>query len=367
MAEKTDLHALDRIAAPDQWSEIGRRTPTLEPSPSERPNMGRVVAGTVAFMVAAVALLFLLAAFRDRPGGPVASDQPTVSSTSTELIAFVTSDRRIAVIEPDGSEERVLTTGAEGENVVDPSRVHDQSPQWSPDGSVIYFVRVVGDQEWLCSVRADGSGFDVISRNLDGGHIVLSPDGARLAYDGNDGQLHVMNVDASPVAIPDARRSRPGWMLWGPDRPAWSPDGNTIAFAGPADGSGRCWNEGCALWILQLETGGLTDLTLDRPTEHVVSVVWASIGRIVYTSVIDGSDDAPLRIWSIDPDGSDRREIPSDGRSIPVAYAPDGGSLLVGRYGAFPYTEYRGLFVIDDAGARPLVPDAVSAFGDWRG
>jgi len=244
--------------------------------------------------------------------------------------------------------------------------VLDESPQWAADGSTILFIRVVRDSSWLCSIRVDGSGFRVITKDLGGAHIVMSPDGSRLAYDGMDGQLHLIDTDGAAVVIPALHVDGSVMFMWGPDRPAWSPDGSEIAAAGPADGTGRCGNDGCALWVLNLETGTSVNLTADVPTQKVVSIVWAPSDRIVYASVdLSGADGPPLKLWAINADGSGRRQLPSDGATVPVGYSPDGASLLVGRYGAFPYVDDRGLF-IDDAGAyRPIVSDAVSSFGDW--
>jgi hypothetical protein len=108
------------------------------------------------------------------------------------------------------------------------------------------------------------------------------------------------------------------------------------------------------------------NLTTDVPTQKVVSVVWAPSDRIVYASVdLSAADGPQLKLWAINADGSGRRQLPSDGATVPVGYSPDGASLLVGRYGAIPYVDDRGLF-IDDAGAyRTIVSDAVSSFGDW--
>jgi WD40 repeat protein len=366
-----DLRPLDGIVPPDQWNDIGRRRPKSTPfQPLPRNTRSRVATVTLALLLATAGFVFLAIAFHDGPSAPVASDQPTTAPSQHELVTFVTSDHRIAVVAPDGSGERVLTTGDEGgaATSVGSAHVTDQSPQWSVDGSIIYFVRLVLDTTWLCTVRADGSDFQVITRNLDGGHIVLSPDGSRLAYDGNDGKLHVMRVDGSPVEIPAAHVARSGPFMWGPDRPAWSPDGSEIAFAGPADGTGRCRNDGCALWVMNVASGQLWNLTADKPSENVVSVVWAPDDQVIFSSVdLPGSDGAPpLKLWTTDRDGSGRRELPSDGRTIPVTYSPDGSALLVGRYGPFPFVDNRGLFIVDGSVVRPLVSDAVSAFGDWR-
>jgi Tol biopolymer transport system component len=371
MARKMDLRPLDSIVSPDQWSDIDRQRPKRMPFPSRRGRTrNRVATVALALLVATAGLVLLAIAFHDRPSAPVASDQPTMAPAPPSLIAFVTSNSRIAVVAPDGSDERVLTTGEEGGAAASVGSPHvaDQSPQWSVDGKTIYFVRVVLDKTWLCTVRADGSGFNVITRHLDGGHIVLSPDGSRLAYDGNDGELHVIRNDGSPVDIRAARVASSGSFMWGPDRPAWSPDGTEIAFAGPADGTGRCGNDGCALLVLNLETGQLSNLTEDQPSQKVVSVVWAPDDQVIFSSVdLSSADSAsPLKLWTTDRDGSVRRELPSDGRTIPVTYSPDGSALLVGRYGPFPHVDNRGLFIVDGSLVRPLVSDAVSAFGDWR-
>jgi WD40 repeat protein len=315
MARKMDLRPLDGIVSPDQWSDIDRQQPKRMPFPSRRGRTrNRVATVALALLVATAGLVLLAIAFHDRPSAPVASDKPTMAPAPPSLIAFVTSNSRIAVVAPDGSDERVLTTGEEGGAAasVGSPQVADQSPQWSVDGKTIYFVRVVLDKTWLCTVRADGSGFNVVTRHLDGGHIVLSPDGSRLAYDGNDGELHGIRNDGSPVDIRAARVASSGSFMWGPDRPAWSPDGTEIAFAGPADGTGRCGNGRCALLVLNLETGQLSNLTEDQPSQKVVSVVWAPDDQIIFSSVdLSSADSAsPLKLWTTDRDGSVRREPP---------------------------------------------------------
>src|SRR6476661_7244106 len=190
MAKKTDLRPLDGIVPPDQWSDIDRRQPETTPtSPRRRRTRTRLATVAIALLIAAGGLLFVANAFRHGPTPPLASDQPTMAPTPRELVAFVTSNSRIAVVSPDGSGERVLTTGEEGGAAasVGSSYVLDQSPQWSVDGSTILFVRVVRDATWLCEVRADGSDFEVITKHLDGATSCSRPTANALPMTGKTG------------------------------------------------------------------------------------------------------------------------------------------------------------------------------------
>jgi dipeptidyl aminopeptidase/acylaminoacyl peptidase len=374
MANKIDLGRLDTIRTPDQWPDIRERRPRIRPSSEgQRPSAHRrVLAVAAAFVIAAAAFALLVTTFRGGNRAPVGTGTPSLAPISPDLVAYVTPDFRIAVVHADGSGQRVLTTGDEaGTASSGSSQVIDEGPQWSQDGATAYFVRIVGGEEWLCSIGADGSDFQVITRNLDGGHIVMSPDGSRFAYDGNDGLLHVIGTDGSAISVVPLRVDGPDGIIWGPNRAAWSPDGNQIAVAGPADGTGRCGNDGCALWVVDLTTGKRMNLTLDEPTQKVESVVWAPNDRIVYASVdFSTTSQPPLRLWTINADGSGRHELPSDGKTVPVGYSPDGVTMLVGRYRSFPYQDDRGLFAAryDESGVaayRSIVAGAESAFGDW--
>jgi WD40 repeat protein len=366
MAKRTDLRPIDAITPPDQWRDIRTRPPQGVTTELRRKRTEtRVITIVMALAVALGGLVFLTSAFRDDIQPTVGSTTPQVIPVPPGLIVFSTADFRIAVAQPDGAGEHVLTTGEEGGAAasVGAKNVLDESPQWSSDGSTIYFIRVVGGPPfWLCQIRADGSDFRVISKNVDGGHLALSPDGSRFAYDGADGLLHQMDLNGNMIPTPEIHVE----AAWGPERPAWSPDGSEIAVAGPADGTGRCMNTGCGLWVLNLDTGQRLDLTADHPAEKVVSVVWAPTGKITYASLDMSKGSPPLRLWSIAGDGTGRTEVESDGRTIPVAWSPDGSRLLVGRFGPFPYQEDRGLLIVDGSSSSPVVPGAVSSWGDWR-
>lgn len=248
---------------------------------------------------------------------------------------------------------------------VSTSDVVDQSPQWSPDGSSIYFVRILGASSWLCEIETDGSGFQVIDKELNGAHLALSPDGSQIAYDSKDGSLHISKLDGSNEQILAPHVAGP-WGGWGPNRPAWSPDGSQLAFAGPMNGASSC-AERCDLWVVDVASGERVNLTEDQSQGKVVSVTWSATGRIGYAT-LDGSVGGPphTRLWTLGPDGSDRQEILLDGVVVPVAWSPDGSLLLVGRYRDVPNNNDVGLFIAADGKLGPLAADARSAFGDWR-
>jgi len=286
-----------------------------------------------------------------------------------QLIAFTTPQDRIATVLPDGSGLHVLTTGQEGQFASSPEAVLDGSPQWSQDGSTIDFIRIMGDKSWLCAIGADGSGFQV-DRELDGGHLALSPDGAHIAYYSVDGPLHEANFDGSGDRVLVAHASDP-WGGWGPHRPAWSPDGTEIAYTAPPSGQGFCAGR-CGLWVMNLASGVRRNLTANVPDARVVSVAWSPGARIVYADVVTGGSGAPLRVWTINSDGTDQQRVMTDGTIVPVSWSPDGTMLLLGRY-TLPSAQDvswhdDGLLVSKPDGADPqvLIEAARSAFGAWR-
>jgi dipeptidyl aminopeptidase/acylaminoacyl peptidase len=89
-------------------------------------------------------------------------------------------------------------------------------PAWSPDGAWILIGHLL--------VHPDGSGLRLlpVPNACSCEPYSWSPEGTRLALDGADGALYMMNVDGSGFRQLTKRS--------GAYEPAWSPDGTKIVF-----------------------------------------------------------------------------------------------------------------------------------------
>jgi TolB protein len=140
-------------------------------------------------------------------------------SPDGERIAFAESGEfrphDIYVMKADGTNVTRLTDG-----------FLDYGPSWSPDGSKIAFSRSPqsGTSTGADIYVMDSDGTDLIRLTNDPAPELgpsWSPDGGHIAVE-RDGEIYVMASDGShPTKLTDGPNDR---------RPAWSPDGNQILF-----------------------------------------------------------------------------------------------------------------------------------------
>ena len=204
--------------------------------------------------------------------------EPTWSPDGSELAftSFREAQRDIFVINADGTRLRRITN----------DELKEKGLAWSPEGSELAFlayrdVRSSGNPAHIYTVDFDGSNHTQVT-DEPGYHSepTWSPDGSQIAFiSGGDDRglsVSVLNLYGNETTLlyPSIHNEEYG-ALSSVESPAWSPDGNTIAFAA------KPWN------------GGLRpDLEL-----YMINVDGSGLKRLTYRA---GNDTDPT--WS--PDGS---------------------------------------------------------------
>jgi Tol biopolymer transport system component len=303
------LRELDRFEPPDVWAEVERLgpRPPQEDGPSRLRHMGVLL---LALALGVASFVVLVRAFHHGNVEPAQTVSPSVSAAPAVngSIAFG-AGTGIFTMAPDGSGLRRLQ---------DAGAVAYYGPQWSPDGTKIAFY---GYPPGGGSGYGGGADYDIFVMNADGSGLtnlttspadvksgasqmipVWSPDGTKIAYDGDDG-LYVMNADGS-----DQTRIASG------QDPAWSPDGTRIAFEGP----------GNAIWSVAPDGSGLLQLTAGAAFDGFPA--YSPDGtRIAYYHGQDG--DRAIDVMNTD--GSDRSvvaDFQADTMGRPV-WSPDGTKI----------------------------------------
>jgi Tol biopolymer transport system component len=162
---------------------------------------------------------------------------------------------RLFVAAADGSGERPLLA----------STGMDYDPVWSPDGKSIAFTSERGGSADLYLVRPDGTGLDRLTDDpAYDDQAAFSPDGKRIVFVSSreSGFAHLVVIDLGTrrtAALTSDRR--------GDFRPAWSHDGNWIAFSS-ADGNQAPFAHGrwerlqlADLYIIHPDGSGLKRIT----------------------------------------------------------------------------------------------------------
>ena len=187
--------------------------------------------------------------------------EPTWSPDGSELAftSFRDGKRDIFVIYDDGTGRRQITN----------DELKEKGLAWSPEGSKLAFranlnVRTSGNPAHIYTVNIDGSNHTQITDELSSySEPTWSPDGSRIAFiSGGESiwGLSVMNSDGRERAMLYPSILNVQYGAWSSvESPAWSPDGETIAFAA------KPWNGGplpdLELYMINVDGSGLTRLT----------------------------------------------------------------------------------------------------------
>jgi Tol biopolymer transport system component len=283
------------------------------------------------------------------------SGQRMLTSVSSASAAWSPDGRKIAFQgprpAPDASHPRptsglwVINADGSGKRRLAPK---GEDPAWSPDGRTIAFATFSG----IYVVNADGTGQrglagTTVAGSRTGGHMsspAWSPDGRKLLFLSDAGtlcdfcfHLYVVNADGSGERRL-VHQHKTG-LLVGDFSPAWSPDGQRIAFV-----RRRFHPTGLdvgVVWVMRADGRRQRKLTRERFAEgrslHA-RVAWSPDGqKLAFTSDRDGNAD----VYTINSDGSGLRRLTNnpeyDGDAV---WSPDGRQLVFvsnrgGGYGVY--------------------------------
>ena len=185
-------------------------------------------------VVAFVTMGFLECGYEGDPLYPISTSQavPQWTKDGTKIV-FAYPPRGIFVVEADGS--RMWTMPRDAPTWKTRYRYDDFignfSPAISPDGSRVAYAMVDGESSNIVISDIDGSNLRKLTKNsaVDA-YPAWSPDGNRIAFisyrDGDDiwPRLYVMNADGSK------QRSLAPAVWTTNHAPVWSPNGSSIAF-----------------------------------------------------------------------------------------------------------------------------------------
>jgi Tol biopolymer transport system component len=230
------------------------------------------------------------------------------------------------VMNADGSGMRRLVRHASGLG----PEPYFGGPVWSPDGRKLAFGKRLGPAIGQCGVchteifvvNADGSGQRNLTGNLGGDSPAWSPDGQTIAFsttrdNPNIPNLYVMNADGS-----GQRRVTqdpiPAWEA------SWSPDGRRLAFASGV----QVYPSYPDIYLVNVDGSGQQQLT--RHPLQDQEPAWSPDGRRI--AFMSYRDERPLggRRWQalmqvMNAEGSEQRRLTrlsnSDGS---FSWSPDG-------------------------------------------
>jgi Tol biopolymer transport system component len=188
---------------------------------------------------------------------------------------------------------------------------------------VIAFTGAFGGQcdGQLCTVHANGQDLKMLPAPPGTQEPAYARDGKRIAFaivGAGTASLATMNADGTGL-----RRILTGWQEV--NHPTWSPDGDSIAFAGEQSSGGKL-----VLCVVRADGSGLRILGDPTDVPFASEPSWSPNGRQIAFVSFDGTTPTgapnPSGIYVVNADGSDWHRLTpvSDSPEQDPAWSPDG-------------------------------------------
>ncbi|MFQ5638023.1 MAG: DPP IV N-terminal domain-containing protein [bacterium] len=235
----------------------------------------------------------------------------------TEIMGAGVSTAKIWIVQPDGADPLAVT---EGKNF-------DHNPVWSPNGKQLFFISDRGGipDIWWLPVDAHGQATaspKPLTAGIGVGSIALSADGAKLAYSKLTERSGIWSMPINPdrlLGLKDARVINSANQRI--DGVVISPDGARLAFDSNRNGN-------MDIWMMRPDGSELRPVTTDKA--HDWAPNWAPDSKqIAFHSLRSGNRD----IWVKPVAGGAATQLTSHpAKDWQPAWSPDGEEIAFGSF-----------------------------------